>query len=285
MEEQILGATKLVNWILGKPEGALFALLGIRPANPEYRIPNHIAMEIVVFAFAAVFFLWLKARLSVERPGAAQQCMEMLITNPMSLGVRDLLRNMVGHGSDKYMPMLGSIGIFVLFCNLISLVPGLPSPTATNSVPLGCAIVVFLYYNYCGIRKQGLLNYGKHFLGPAPAMMKESVLLTVIGFVVAPLIVVIEMVSNLARLLSLTVRLWVNMVVSELLYVTFLGLTLTLFLYVKGLSVIGYALAVVPLLVPILFIALHAFVALVQAFVFTILPTIYLAGAVAHEEH
>ena len=109
--------------------------------------------------------------------------------------------------------------------------------------------------------------------------------MTAIGFVVAPLIVVIEMVSNLARLLSLTVRLWVNMVVSELLYVTFLGLTLTLFLYVKGLSVIGYALAVVPLLVPILFIALHAFVALVQAFVFTILPTIYLAGAVAREEH
>jgi F-type H+-transporting ATPase subunit a len=270
MEEKVLGITKLVNWVLGKPVAMLLSALHIKPEHPEYPIPNHMAMEIVVFLFAVVFFLWLKRRLQVERPGGVQQCMEMLVTNPMGVGVRDLLEDIAGHGAQRYMPMLGSIGIFVLISNLISIVPGFASPTATNSVPLGCAVLVFLYYNYCGIRHHGPLGYGKHFLGPSLPL--------------APLMLPIEMVSNFARLLSLTVRLWVNMVVSELLYVTFLGLTLMLFLFVKDLSVLGYVLAPVPLVVPIIFILLHVFVGFLQAFVFTLLPIIYVSGAVA-EEH
>ena len=100
----------------------------------------------------------------------------------------------------------------------------------------------------------------------------------------APIMLPIEIVSNLARLLSLTVRLWVNMVVSELLYVTFLGLTLALFLFAGKLNALGYALAPVPLLVPCIFILLHIFVGFLQAFVFTLLPIIYVGGAVG-EEH
>jgi F-type H+-transporting ATPase subunit a len=92
--------------------------------------------------------------------------------------------------------------------------------------------------------------------------------------------VVIEAVSHLARLLSLTVRLWVNMMVSEMLYVIFLGLTVSLFAFAGNTSPAGYALAPVPILSAI-FIILHIFVAFVQAFVFTILPVIYLSGAVA----
>jgi F-type H+-transporting ATPase subunit a len=278
MEEQILGVTKLINMLLGKPAAALLNVLHIQPENPDYPIPNHIAMELVVFLVAAVFFVWLRSRLSVERPGPAQQCLETLITNPMNLGVRDLLENMVGHGSAQYIPMLGSIGIFVLLCNLISLVPVFSSPTAVNSVPLGCAIVVFLYYNWCGVRKQGAFAYAKHFTGPSMPLPIP------VNWIMSLLMLVIETVSHLARLLSLTVRLWVNMVVSELLYATFLGLTMLLFLYVKGLSAIGWTLAPVPLLVPPLFIVLHIFVGFVQAFVFTILPIIYVGGAVA-EEH
>ena len=90
MEEQILGITKLVNLLLGKPALALLRLLHIQPANLQYPIPNHIAMEFLVFLIAVVFFLWLRARLSVDKPGATQQCMEMLIHNPMSLGVGGL---------------------------------------------------------------------------------------------------------------------------------------------------------------------------------------------------
>src|SRR4029077_17424081 len=219
MEESVLGKRKLVNALLAKAALALLSALHIRPSNAEYPIPNHIAMEMLVFAVAVVFFLWLRARLSVENPGGTQQVMELLLRNPMSLGGADLLENNVGHGAMKYLPMIGSIGLFVLFSNLISLVPGLASPTAEVSVPLCCAMVVFLYYNWSGLVKQGPVHYAKHFMGPNVAL--------------SPLMVVVESVSHLARLLSLTVRLWVNMMVSEMLYGIFLGLTLALFLFAE----------------------------------------------------
>ncbi len=284
MEEHILAVTKLVNWLLGRPATWLLSALHIKAENPQYPIPNHIAMELVVFALAVVFFVWLRRRLSVDRPGATQLCMEALVTNPMGLGVRDLLENNVGHGAGRYVTMLGSIGIFVLLCNLISLVPGFESPTATNSVPLGCAVVVFLYYNWCGIRKQGALKYAKHFTGPEVSFGLPWWIDWIPRLVLSALMTVIESISNLARLLSLTVRLWVNMVVSETLYVLFLGLTLALFEFTSKLNPIGYATAILPLGFPPAFILLHIFVGVLQAFVFTILPVIYVAGAVA-EEH
>ena len=138
------------------------------------------------------------------------------------------------------------------------------------SVPLGCAIVVFIYYNWVGIVNHGPLGHGKHFLGPVLAM--------------SPVMLPIEIVSNLARLLSLTVRLWVNMLVSETLYILFLGLMLEMYLF-SGASEWGIRAGAafrcwrLPL-----FILLHIFVAVLQAFVFTILPMIYVAGAVG-EEH
>lgn len=270
MEEHRLWITEVINRLIGKPVAALLTAAGFHLEDPQYPIPNHIAMELVVIAVAVVFFLWLKRRLSVECPGAAQQCVEMLFRNPMGVGIRDLLDDIVGHGADRYLPMLGSIGIFVLLCNLISLVPGFESPTAVSSVPFGCAVTVFLYYNWCGIRKHGPLAYGKHFFGPV--------------WWLAPLMLPIEIVSHFARLLSLTVRLWVNMLVSELLYVLFLGLTLGLFVFAKEVSPLGYAAAAVPLVGPLAFIVLHAFVGVLQAFVFTLLPIIYVSGAVA-EEH
>jgi F-type H+-transporting ATPase subunit a len=268
----------LANRLLGKPTLWLLSALHIKPSNAEYPIPNHVAMEFLVFAVAAVFFLWLKQKLSVERPGAVQQCMEALLSNPMDLGVRDLLRDNVGHGAEKYVAMLGSIGIFILFCNLISLIPTLESPTAEKSVPLGCAIAAFVYYNWSGIRKHGLGSYAMHFFGP------EVPLPPPFNWIVSAIILLIEVVSNLARLLSLTVRLWVNMLVSEKLYVLFLGLALTLFLYLGKLNTVLYVGAVVPLVAPVAFILLHFFVGVLQAFVFTILPVIYVAGAVG-EEH
>jgi F-type H+-transporting ATPase subunit a len=269
MEEQVLGVTKLLNAVFGKPVLVLLSALHVHPENQSYPIPDHVAMELVVFAIAIVFFTWLKGRLSVDNPGGTQQCMEALLTNSMGIGARDLLEDMAGHHGDRYLPMIGSIGIFVLMSNLVSVVPGFSSPTAEKSVPLGCAIVVFLYYNWAGLLHHGPLKYGKQFLGPVPAM--------------SPVMVIVEAVSHLARLLSLTVRLWVNMFVSELLYVTFLGLTLSLFLFVGKLNGLGYLLAPIPALAPCIFILLHIFVAFVQAFVFTLLPIVYLGGAVADE--
>jgi F-type H+-transporting ATPase subunit a len=278
MEERILWVTVLLNRIFGKAALALLAALHIKPANSEYPIPNQVALEIVVCILAGLFFLWLKRRISVDRPGATQQCMEAILTNSMGVGIRDLLDDNVGHDGKKYVAMLGSIGIFVLCCNLLGLFPTLGSPTATVSVPLGCAIVVFIYYNWVGIAKHGALGHGKHFLGPDMQMPPP------ISWITAALMLIIETVSNLARLLSLTVRLWVNMLVSEILYVLFLGLMMSLYLYGAKVNTALYILVVVPLLGPIAFILLHIFVAVLQAFVFTILPVIYVAGAVA-EEH
>jgi len=268
MEEPIWVAV-ILNRLLGKPAAALLAALHIQPANPEYPIPNSVSMEILVFIVAVLFFLWLKARISVDRPGATQQVMETILTNPMGVGIRDLIKDNIHHGGEQYLPLIGTIGIFILFCNLINVIPTLDAPTATVTVPLGCAVIVFVYYNLMGIMKKGIGGHGKHFLGPIPAM--------------APLMLPIEIFSHSFRLLSLTVRLWVNMLVSEMLYVIFLGMMLSIYVALAKLGAAGQAAAIFPLMIPLVFIVLHIAVAILQAFVFTILPIIYVAGAV--EEH
>ena len=269
-EEKVLGVTKLVNMLLGKPAAALLALLHIHPSNPEYPIANYFAMELVVLLIAVLFFGWLRGRISADRPGAAQQAMELLITNSMGVGIKDLVDDIVGHGAERHIPLLGTIGIFILLSNMMSLVPGFMSPTAEKVVPLGCATVVFLYYNTFGIRKHGAGGYAKTLLGPVPA--------------ISPIMVVVETVSHFARLLSLTVRLWANMMVSELIFVSFLGLSVGLFTFLSHLNPAGYIAAVVPVGIPLALSAFHIFEAVLQAFIFTILSVVYLGLAVA-EEH
>ncbi|HLV95947.1 MAG TPA: F0F1 ATP synthase subunit A [Candidatus Acidoferrales bacterium] len=276
--EHPLWITVILNKLFGGAALALLAALHIQPASREYPIPNHVSMEVLVFALSVVFFLWLKGRISADRPGATQQVMEMLLTNPMDVGIRDLVRQNI-HDGDRYVPMIGTIGIFILICNLISLIPTLQSPTADKSVPLGCATIVFIYYNYCGFAKHGPFGYAKHFLGPEMPM--PGIVKWVLG---VGLMLPIELFSHSFRLLSLTVRLWVNMMVSEILYVIFLGLMLDVFLLLGKLSSVGYVSAILPLGVPLAFIGLHIFVGILQAFVFTILPVVYVAGAVA-EQH
>jgi len=267
--EHVIWVTVVVNRLLGRPAAALLHALAIQPTNPDYPIPTAVCMEILVFLEAALFFLWPKARISVDRPGATQQVMEMLLTNPMGVGIRDLIHDNISHGGEEYLPLIGTIGIFILWCNLINLIPGLEAPTGTVTVPLGCAVIVFVYYNLMGIVKRGWGGHAKHFLGPIPAM--------------APLMLPIEIFSQSFRLLSLTVRLWVNMLVSEMLYMIFLGMMLSVYVALAKLSAAGQAAAVFPLLIPLVFILLHIAVGILQAFVFTILPIIYVSGAV--EEH
>lgn len=269
-EEQVLGVTKAVNWLLGKPAAALLALIHVHPANPQYPIPNFFAMELILFAFAIVFFLWLKARISVDRPGGTQQVMELVLTNPMGVGVQDLLDDIVGHGTERHIPLIGTIGLFILLCNLAALIPGLMSPTAEVTVPLACATVVFLYYNAFGISKHGSLGYAKTLMGPV--------------LLISPLMVVIETFSHFARVLSLTVRLWANMLVSELIFVSFLGLSIALFTFLSRLNPAGYISALAPVGIPLGLSIFHIFEAILQAFIFTILAIIYLGLAVA-EEH
>lgn len=270
MGEQVFSVTKWVNWLLGKPALWLFHALHLQPANPEYPIPNFFAMELIVFAFSIVFFLWLKRRLSVDKPGPTQQCMELFLTNPMGMGVKDLVDDIIGHGAERHIPIMGSIGMFILLCNMLAVIPGFMSPTAEITVPLACSVVVFLYYNWWGIRHHGPVGYGKTLMGPV--------------LLISPLMVLIETISHFARMLSLTVRLWANMLVSELIYVTFLGLTMSLFVFTAHLNRVGYITGIAPVGIPLALDLFHVFEAILQAFIFTILAVIYLGLAVS-EEH
>jgi F-type H+-transporting ATPase subunit a len=269
-KEEVLGLTKAVNALLGAPVAALLALVHIQPENPRYPIPNYIAMELLVLLLAVVFFLWLKARIRADRPGVTQQVMEFFLVNPMGVGIKDLLDDIVGPGSDAHIPLIGAIGLFIFASNMLAVVPGLMSPTAAVTVPLGCAVVVFIYYNRFGFKKHGPVGYAKTLMGPV--------------LFISPIMVVVETFSHFARLLSLTVRLWANMMVSELIFVSFLGLSIGLFTFLGHLNAIGYASAIVPVGIPLALAFFHIFEAVLQAFIFTILSIVYLGLATA-EEH
>ncbi|MBZ5695091.1 MAG: F0F1 ATP synthase subunit A [Acidobacteriia bacterium] len=270
MNESLNWFTILLNKWLGGATLKLLYALHVAPDDPVHPIPNHIAMEVVVFLIAVLFFLWLRPRISADKPGATQQVMEMLITNPMRVGIRDILQDSVEHEPLRYLNMVGSIAIFVLMSNLISLSPAFASPTGHPTVPLACAILTFLSYNWWGLRHHGPIGYAKTFAGPV--------------WWLSWLLFPVEIISSFARLLSLTVRLWANIFASELIYVVFLGLLMAPSAHFSVTHpALSWVLAVFPAVFPAVFILLHAFVAVVQAFVFTILPAVYIGLATSHD--
>jgi F-type H+-transporting ATPase subunit a len=270
MEEHVSWITQIVNHYLGGAALALLSALHIQPEHPELPIPEHVVMALIVLVGVTLLALILKSRLSVERPGSFQQVAEMLITNPMGFGVRDLVEENVPHHPERHIAFVGSIGIFVLISNLMGVFPAFSSPTKNQTVPLACAILTFLYFNWQGIRQLGPGKYVAHFAGPVPWL--------------APLIFPVEIISTSARVLSLTVRLWANILASDLIYSIFLGLFVSLSTWGWAKTpVLGVILAVLPATLPIAFIGLHIFVAIVQAYIFTILPSVYLGLATADE--
>jgi F-type H+-transporting ATPase subunit a len=271
MEEQVSWLTRLVNQYFGGIALSLLQALHITPNHAETPIPQHVVMLLVVFLVGVLGTLWLRSRLSVDAPGATQQIAEMLLTNPLGFGINDLLEENAGHAGLKYVPMVGAVSVFILLANLLGVFPTLSSPTAEKTVPLGCAIITFLYFNWQGIRHHGPVGYLKHFAGPV--------------WWLAPLMFPVEIISTTARILSLTVRLWANIFASDLLYVIFLGLLIEPVLWGWGKNpAIGAVLGVFPALIPLAFIGLHIFVSIIQTYVFTLLPAIYIGFATA-EEH
>jgi len=271
MTEHVTGLTHFMNHYLGQFAQALLSWLHIKPENPEMPIPEHVVMGFLVLIVGTILALLLRSRLSVERPGGFQQVAELLLTNPLGFGIKDLLEENVGHEGLKYVPWVGSISVFVLLANLLSVFPLFAAPTANVSVPLACAILTLLYFNWHGIRHHGHIAYLKHFAGPVPLL--------------SPLIFPVEIISTCARVLSLTVRLWANIFASDLLYSIFLSLLLAPVLWGWNKTpILGIALAVFPALIPLLFIGLHIFVAIIQTYIFTVLPSVYL-GIATGEEH
>jgi len=244
MPEQ-LWFTEILNRVFSGPVTALLRAFHVEPRVPQAPITNAVAMELLVFVFLVIVFALVRSRLSVDRPGALQHIFE---------GVHGFVQGqsheIIGHHSEGFTPFLMALGFFILTCNLIGLIPGFESPTGLSpTVPLGCAICAFFYYQTQGFKHSGV-GYLKHFAGPMPLL--------------APLMVPIELISHMARMLSLTIRLYANMFAGDMVTLVFFSL--------------------VPIGVPILFLGLHIGVSFLQTYIFVLLTTVYLQGAVA-EEH
>jgi F-type H+-transporting ATPase subunit a len=237
--------TKLFNEYFAGLGTWLLALFRQKADNPAEPWADFIVMQLLVAAILIVLFAFLRSRLSVEKPGGMQHIFELI--HGFVAGEAE---GQVGHDGHRHVLIFETLFIFLLVCNLIGLIPGFVSPTQIIYVPVGCALLAFLYYNVVGLQKNGLVKYAAHFAGPI--------------WWLAPLMIPIEIIGHLARPLSLTIRLFANMYAGEQVTLVFLNLTF--------------------LAIPALFMGLHVFVALLQAYIFMLLTMIYVAGAVA-EEH
>jgi F-type H+-transporting ATPase subunit a len=264
-----------MNHLFGPAFLQLLRLLHIPPRDLENPISEYVVMSLVVLAMGTVAALLLRPRLSVERPGGFQQVAELLLTNPLGFGIKDLLEENAGPEASRFIAFTGSISIFVLLSNLLSVIPAFTSPTGNAVVPLACALLTFIYFNWQGIRHHGLGHYLLTFAG-SPKRAGDWVL--------ALLLFPVEIISTSARLLSLTVRLWANIFASDLIYVIFLSLLSGPFEWGWKINpILGIILGLFPALVPMVFIALHIFVSIIQAYIFTVLPSIYVGLAIADE--
>ena|ERR1700739_339296 len=268
MEEHVSFLTQVANRIFGPLALQLLHALHIQPENYDTPIPEYVVMSFVVLIVGTLLAAALRSRLSVERPGAMQQMAEGLLTNRLGFGIKDVLDTNVGHGADKFIAFTGSISIFILMANLLGIVPAFHSPTGIPVVPLACAILTFLYFNWHGLRHHGPIGYAKHFAGP----------IWWLSWLIFP----VELISTSARLLSLTVRLWANIFASDLIYVIFLGLLLQPYAWAAEKSaILAVPFGILVAFIPLVFIALHIFVSIIQAYIFTVLPSIYIGSAVS----
>ncbi len=217
------------------------ALLGFDTTHDV--LPAHIVMIILICLGLTLLALILGRRLKVENPGTGQQIFELVFE--FLLG---MMNDIIGPNSRRFFPLIGALFIYILVSNLLGMIPGFMSPTSNINVTAGCAVIVFLYYNYQGFRTHGFLKYMAHFAGPS--------------LVIAPLLFVIEIISHLARPFSLSVRLFGNIFAEEL--------------------IIGSLNQIFPFLVSLPVMALGLFASTVQAFIFVVLTMVYLEGAVAH---
>lgn len=237
-----------------EPSGLTSALIHITSVSPALLLERSwesaaffnrtFRFEILVVLALITFFVLVRMTLSVEKPGPVQQVAEMVHEF-----VGGQTEEIIGHDYERFLPFIICVLLFVLFNNLLGLVPGIETPTSVAVVPLGVATLSFLYYNYHGIRVHGPINYLKTFAGPV--------------WWIAPLLFPVEIISHFARVMSLTIRLYANMLASDL-------LTLICF-------------SIFPFVAPVAFLGLHFLVSIIQAYVFMLLSTIYIGMAVSHE--
>ncbi|MGP7977093.1 MAG: F0F1 ATP synthase subunit A [Desulfobaccales bacterium] len=205
-------------------------------------IPPHVSYAVLV-ALILVGLGWLAGRRITLVPRGAQNVFELVVS-----GLEEFMVDVTGEEGRAFFPFIASVFLFILGCNLIGLLPGFLSPTSNINTTLALALCTFFYTHYLGIKYHGV-KYIKHFLGPIPAL--------------APLFFIIELVGHFARVLSLTLRLFGNIMGEDI--------VLTILLLLAGMFL-------APL--PMMFLAV--FTSVVQAFVFTLLSMMYFAGAMEH---
>jgi F-type H+-transporting ATPase subunit a len=239
--------THLLNSLLQGVEVRVFESLGAsypKAAADATSINSAFAMELLIAGLLIVLFIFVRMTLSVEKPNPAQHVAEIVHEF-----VGGQAEQIIGGHYKTFQAYITCIGLFILLNNLVGLVPGLTSPTSMIQVTLGLALPTFVYYNFYGVKTQGPIGYLKHFAGPVWWM----------SWLVFP----IECFSHLARILSLSVRLYANMFAGDLVTLVFFSM--------------------VPVVVPSVFLMFHFAIAFLQAFVFMLLTMIYLSLATAHE--
>ena len=251
--EHPLLIVSVVNALLGPLVRAVLEPLGVHFDPHHDVIPNYMVMILLIVAGAAALGLFIRSRLSVENPGKLQILLEDGVR-----AVAGLLDEWIGPKGRRFLPLVGTLGFFILVGNYMGLVPGLMAPTSSINVTLGCAITIWVYYHFQGIREQGIVGYVKHFWAPPGAPWW-------IGFIMFP----IELISHTSRVMSLSLRLFGNIFGEEL--------------------VILILFSIIPFLVPLPMMFLGLITGGLQAFIFMLLSIIYLQGAVAveheHDEH
>src|ERR671910_2958638 len=238
-----------INVIFGPIAAVILRALGREvPAHGDV-IPDYLAIIIFLTLLLTAFCLLVRSRLSVENPGRLQIVLEDALT-----GLFGMLDDIVGPKGRRYLPLVGTLGILIWACNLSGMVPGLMAPTSNYNVTLGCAITVFVYYHFQGIKEQGIGAYLKHFAAPPGAPI-----------FIAPIMLPIELISHFSRVMSLSLRLFGNIFGEEL--------------------VIAILFSIIPFLIPLPMMFLGLVTGGLQAFIFMLLSIIYLQGAVAVEHH
>ena len=197
--------------------------------------------------------IFLVARAATRKlqlvPTGAQNVMETFVGGIIKMGTD----TMGEQNARTYMPLIASLAIVIFVSNMIGVVPGFEAPTSNINFTLSLALIVFIYYNYVGSKLNGFVNYFKHFMGPMP--------------VLAPLMFPIEIISHVSRIISLSFRLFGSIKGDDMFLMVLLML--------------------VPWILPISgFFMLTAF-GLLQAFIFSILTYVYIAGSIMmeHEDH
>lgn len=220
----------------------VFTYLGAIFGHGQMMFVAHLVLvAIIIVAIAKMATKSLRAV-----PTGTQNVMEAYIGGTIAMG-KDVIGEQMAR---KYLPLVATVGLFVFVSNVIGIIPGFESPTSNINVTLPLALLVFFYYNYEGIKKNGFIKYFAHFMGPVKLL--------------APLMFPIEIVSHISRIISLSFRLFGNIKGDDL------------FLWVL--------LMLVPYIAPLPAYLLLSFSAILQTFVFMILIYVYLAGAVAMDD-